>query len=100
MKILINHAFKRAAKKLHKQQAVILKEAIVKISANPLLGESKVGDLNGIRVYKFHILYQLVLLAYTYKEQSEEIVLSAFLPHENFYKDLKKQLKPSDALVG
>jgi mRNA interferase RelE/StbE len=95
LKILITNTFKRAAKKLHKQQAAILKEVIVKISDNPILGESKVGDLVGVRVYKFRILHQLVLLAYTYKEQPEEITLLAFSTHENFYKNLKIQLESS-----
>ncbi len=92
MKILVTNTFKRATKKLRGSQAVILKEAISKIVSNPTIGEAKVGDLVGVRVYKFHIMHQLILLAYLYKEQADEITLLAFSPHENFYKNLKSQL--------
>lgn len=89
MKILVTNTFQRATKKLRGSQAVILKEVISKIVSNPTIGEAKVGDLVGVRVYKFHIMHQLILLAYLYKEQVNEITLLAFSPHENFYKNLK-----------
>lgn len=92
MNILITNTFKRAAKKLHNNQAAILKEAINKIASNPTIGEFKLGDLAGIRVHKFHILHQLILLAYKYEEESEKIILLSFSSHENFYKKLKAQI--------
>ncbi len=45
-----------------------------------------------MRVYKFHMPHQLILLAYTYDEQSDEAVLLYFAPHENFYETLKKKV--------
>jgi mRNA interferase RelE/StbE len=93
LKILITNTFKRAAKKLHKNQVAILKDAIKTISTNPAIGELKVGDLVGVRVYKFHIHHQLILLAYSYKEKLEEITLLSFSSHENFYRKLKVQLE-------
>ncbi len=93
MKILVTNTFKRAAKKLHSNQAIMLKEAISKIASNPAIGEVKIGDLAGVRVYKFHITHQLILLAYLYKEQANEITLLSFSSHENFYKNIKSQLK-------
>lgn len=93
MKILITNTFKRTAKKLHINQAIILKEVISKIASNPAIGEIKVGDLAGVRVHKFHIMHQLILLAYLYKEQVDEITLLTFSSHENFYKNLKSQFK-------
>ena len=90
MKVFITNTFKRAARKLHRNQVVVLEDAIKKIKSNPGIGEFKVGDLAGVRVYKFHILKQLVLLAYIYDEMQREITLLAFSSHENFYDKLKR----------
>ncbi|MBV8802953.1 MAG: type II toxin-antitoxin system RelE/ParE family toxin [Gammaproteobacteria bacterium] len=92
MKTILTNTFKRSAKKLHSNQITDLKKAIDHIQENPIDGELKTGDLSGIRVYKFHILHQLILLAYTYNQQENEITLLSFSPHENFYKNLKNQL--------
>jgi len=93
LKVIITNFFKRSAKKLHKNQAIILKENIRKIIANPSIGKVKIADLTSVMVYKFHILHQLTLLAYTYNEEQAEITLLCFGSHENFYRDLKNQLK-------
>lgn len=93
MKILQTNTFIRSAKKLQRNQIPILKEAIEAIRQNPLVGELKKGDLAGIRVYKFHILHQLILLAYLFDEKANELTLISFAPHENFYDALKKQIK-------
>lgn len=45
--------FARAVKRLHKQQKQALDAAVRVIAGDPLLGEMKVGDLAGVRVYKF-----------------------------------------------
>lgn len=90
MKVLLTNTFKRAIKKLHRNQISELEKAIQQIQNNPTIGDIKVGDLIGIRVYKFHILHQLILLAYTYDEQSNKLFLLSFAPHENFYKNMKK----------
>ncbi|MCL5260365.1 MAG: type II toxin-antitoxin system RelE/ParE family toxin [Gammaproteobacteria bacterium] len=90
MKIFITNAFERAAKKLYRNQIAELEEAIEVIKTNPIIGEAKVGDLAGIRVYKFHISPQLILLAYLYNEENSKITLLSFGPHENFYEKLKR----------
>ena len=90
MKILVTNTFKRSAKRLHAKQAKLLKDAINEISNDPKIGELKLGDLAGVRVYKFHILLQLILLVYIYDDLKREITLLFFAPHENFYRDLKK----------
>lgn len=94
MKVLLTSTFKRAAKKLHQNQITILEDAIEELQENPLIGELKIGDLAGVRVYKFYIQRQLILLAYTYNELANELVLLSFASHENFYKNLKKQIYP------
>ena len=55
-----------------------------------MLFRSKVGDLLGVYVYKFRLSQQQVLLAYRILDQ-ESIKLLTFGPHENFYRDLKRQ---------
>jgi len=92
MKVLLTNTFKRTAKKLHRKQIPLLEEAIQKIQDDPMIGVLKVGDLAGIYVYKFHIMHQLILLAYTYDEDNDELMLLSFAPHENFYENLKKQV--------
>ncbi|MBD0391974.1 type II toxin-antitoxin system RelE/ParE family toxin [Wolbachia endosymbiont of Pentalonia nigronervosa] len=93
MKILVTNTFKRSMKKLHSSQQLKLDEAIRQIQNNPYIGGPKLGDLLGVHVYKFFIFNQLILLAYLYNEQDNELTLLAFAPHENFYRDLKKQIK-------
>ena len=48
------------------------------------------GDLLGVRVFKFRLLQQQCLLAYRILDE-ESIKLLTFGPHENFYRDLKRQ---------
>ena len=92
MRVLATPTFDRIAKKLHKQQKAVLDEAVRDIADNPVIGEEKIGDLAGIRVYKFVLSDQLILLAYRILDQ-ETIKLLTLGPHENFYRDLKR-LKP------
>ena len=93
MNIFLTTTFKRAAKKCHRNQIIKLEEAIAQLQTNPFLGDLKQGDLAGVRVHKFTLISQLVLLAYTYDEQNNELCLLSFAPHENFYQNLKIQLK-------
>lgn len=92
MQINKTNVFARSAKRLHKNQAISLEDCIERICANPMLGEDKKGDCLGVKVYKFHMLDQLTLLAYKYNEAREEIILLAVGSHDNFYRNLKKQL--------
>lgn len=83
-------AFKRAYKKLHKQEKIKVNEAIREVAKNPKVGEEKKGDLAGVYVYKFKIHHQEILLAYEWNPK--ERLLLALGVHENFYRDLKKGL--------
>lgn len=69
-----------------------LTEAEDQIALNPLIGEEKSGDLKGIRVYKFKLFDQQILLAYQINEDKKEVVFIAVGGHENFYRDLKQYL--------
>ncbi len=90
MRLLVTPSFVRATRKLRPPQKKELDSAVKAISANPQAGEAKVGDLGGVRVYKFRLSNQLCLLAYRVLD-TESIKLLTFGPHENFYRDLKRQ---------
>lgn len=84
--------FKKAVKKLHKNQKWDLDEAIKALMNNPLSGDQKKGDLAFLRMYKFKMVKQLTLLGYSYAEGSIALELMALGSHENFYRDIKKNL--------
>lgn len=90
MRLLVTPTFVRAINKLHRPQKKDLDDALRAISADPGIGEAKVGDLLGIRVDKFRVSSQLCLLAYRILDK-ESIKLLTFGPRENFYRDLKRQ---------
>ncbi len=89
MKILQTKRFANAVKKLHKNQKLELDAAIKFLTSTPEAGELKKGDLAGIRVYKFRMISQLTLLAYSYEDNILTMTLLALGTHENFYRDLK-----------
>ena len=64
LSIIQSHSFKKAVKKLNKNQKADLDAAVRTIIDNPKLGIQKVGDLSSVRIYKFKLLQQLTLLAY------------------------------------
>ena len=88
--VLQTPTFKKAVKKLHKNQKEDLDEAIKQLMADPLVGEQKKGDLAFLRVYKFNMVKQLTLLGYSYEDGTVTLELMALGSHENFYRDLKK----------
>ena len=92
MIVVQTNLFMRTAKKLHKNEKADLDKAVESIMKNPDIGQSKKGDIVGVRVYKFKMVKQLTLLAYTYEDQTITLTLLAFGMHENFYRDLKKSL--------
>ena len=55
MRLLVTPTFERAVKKPPPKQKSELDEAVRTIANHPEYGEAKVGDLQGIRVYKFHL---------------------------------------------
>ena len=90
MNILQTPLFKKQVKKLHKNQKNDLQGAISAIAQDPMIGERKKGDLQGVRVYKFKMIRQLTLLAYNFYTDELQLILLAVSSHENFYRDLKK----------
>ncbi|QWE28980.1 type II toxin-antitoxin system RelE/ParE family toxin [Polynucleobacter sp. AM-7D1] len=90
MRLLLTASFVKAIKKLHSQQKSELDNAVKSIGFDTSIGEAKVGDLLGVRVFKFQLPQQQCLLAYRILDE-ESIKLLTFGPHENFYRDLKRQ---------
>lgn len=88
--VLQTASFKRAVKKLHKNQKKDLDVAVKMVMSDPLVGEQKKGDLAFLRVYKFKMVNQLTLLGYSYVEGTVVLELIALGQHENFYRDLKR----------
>ena len=89
MRILITPTFERAAKKLHRLQKNDLDTAVKAVAADVEIGEEKVGDLAGVRVYKFRMTNQLCPLSYRVLDAGSLKLLTVG-SHENFYRDLKR----------
>ena len=89
--IIQSPIFAKQKKKLHKQQIRDLDQAVKFIVNNPQVGETKVGDLYNVQVYKYKSQNQQVLLAYEVVDST--LYLYTFGSHENFYRDLKKYLQ-------
>lgn len=92
MKVIQANEFARAVKKLPTQQKSELDVAVKAIMADPLLGEARVADLAGVRVYKVKMNKQLTLLGYEYDGETVTLHLLKLGSHENFYRDLKNSL--------
>jgi mRNA-degrading endonuclease RelE of RelBE toxin-antitoxin system len=89
MRIVVTPTFERAVKKLQRQQKLALDEAVRTVANQPDAGETKVGDLAGMQVYKFRMGNLLCLLAYRVLDEST-LKLLMVGPHENFYRNLKR----------
>jgi len=90
-RVLQTPSFKKAVKKLHKNQKKELDKAVKTLMEDPLAGEQKKGGLLFLRVHKFKMVKQLMLLGYSYKDGSDVLELIALGSHENFYRDVKKK---------
>lgn len=88
--VLQTPTFKKAVKKLHKNQKSDLDNAIRELLKDPYIGEQKKGDLFFLRVHKFKMVKQLTLLGYSYEDGTVTLELMALGSHENFYRDVKK----------
>lgn len=90
MKVFQASTFKRTTKRLHSQQKHELDKAIKLLAKDPAVGSLEKGDLADVRVYKFHMVTQLMLLAYCY-QGNKPITLLALGTHKNFYRNLKSK---------
>ena len=93
MKIIQTGVFSRTVRKLHKKEKAALDKAVRAIVEAPNIGDSKIGDLTGVTVYKYKDSDKQYLLAYRYDDKSKTLILLALGSHENFYRDLKRQIE-------
>ena len=91
MKILQTPTFESKYKKLNRNQLSLINEAIETVIAEPEIGELKRGDLGSIRVHKIRKSKVEFLVAYWTTESSIELI--DFGSHENFYRDLKRNIQ-------
>ena len=89
MRLLVTTTFQRAVKKLHAPQKAALDDAVRTVASQPEAGETKVGDLAGVQVYKFRMGNLVCLLAYRVLDENT-LKLLMVGPHENYYRDLKR----------
>jgi len=91
MKIIQSRSFAKRVKKFSDAHKLILDKQIKIILENPLIGIEKKGDLREVFVHKFKIKTIQYLLAYRYSRNTLELIMIG--PHQNYYRNLKKQLK-------
>lgn len=98
MKPNYKRPFAQYVKKAHKPLQLAIEDAVALVCSSPDIGESKVGDLAGIRVYKFRFNRQEYLMAY--RPPVEDLPLEFLIidfyqvgSHENFYAELKHYLR-------
>jgi mRNA-degrading endonuclease RelE of RelBE toxin-antitoxin system len=89
--IIQSPVFAKQKKRLHRQQIKELDKAVKTIFSVPTVGDMKVGDLQGIQIYKFKSNNPQIRLAYEIIDST--LFLYTFGSHENFYRDLKKYLQ-------
>ncbi len=90
LKIKQSNSFKKSIKKLPREDKLILDNEVKRLSQDPTMGEQKKGDLGFLRVHKFKINRQEVLLGYMYEEDQLVLTLLKLGLHENFYRDIKR----------
>lgn len=90
MQIIQTGRFQKAYKKLHKNQLEDANKAIKAVIEDPTIGVQKKGGLSDIFVYKFKMVNQLMLLAYSYDGDKIILTFIALGSHENFYRDIKR----------
>lgn len=95
-----SNLFEKQLKKLSTSELAQVEDEIDIIIGNPEIGERKKGDLAYLRVHKFKMNNQLVLLGYSWKDAELELYLLSVGPHENFYDALKERRKADLKLIG
>lgn len=100
IKVFETSRFGKALKKLPEPQLQAVEDEIEIIIDNPDIGELKKGDLSHLRVHKFKLNGQQVLLGYSWVEEAIELYLLHVGSHENFYQKQKSQRKADLRFMG
>lgn len=70
-----------------------IKDALIKLSENPYIGQAKKGDLSGI--YRYDVYYNKTNYEISYKiyeVDNKKVIVILIGTRENFYKELKKYI--------
>ena len=84
--------FARAKRAFPEKVQLQIDEVVKGIMAAPLVGEQKAGALKAVRVVKFKVGPQQLLLAYTFVSKTQTLEMLDVGPHENFYRGLTQYL--------
>ena len=76
--------FARSKRRLPRSAQLAVDDAVKGLLADPLAGDPKVGALKGVRVVKFKVGPQQLLLAYQFDTKRNAIEVLDVGPHENF----------------
>ena len=98
MRVTYKKAFAQFVKKVSKPFQLAIEIRVTEVCNNPKLGQQKLGDLQGVFVYKFRFNAQEYLMAYQfeYEMNTLKIIWIDFYQigsHENFYTQLKKAIR-------
>ena len=98
MKIYFKRAFAQFVKKASKPLQLTIEDRVNEVCNNPEIGKHKLGDLQGLFVYKFRVNNQEDLMAYEFDRSTNanKITWLEFHqvgPHENFYTQLKRSIR-------
>ncbi|WP_213992731.1 type II toxin-antitoxin system RelE/ParE family toxin [Sodalis sp. dw_96] len=91
--------FTKALAKLPRDVLKVIEDEIDAIIADPSIGEQKKGDLRFLRVHKFSLNTQLMLIGYSWLENKLELYLLSLGTHENFYLQQKLHRKADLKLI-
>jgi hypothetical protein len=98
MRTTFKKAFAHYVKKASKPLQLTIEIKVHEVCNNPRIGQQKLGDLQGVFVYKFRFNTQEYLMAYQFDHLADatEITWIEFCQigsHENFYTQLKKSIR-------
>ena len=98
MRTTYKKAFAQFVKKASKPLQLAIEMKVAEVCDNPRIGQQKLGDLQGVFVYKFRLNTQEYLLAYQFDHFAGEIKITwiefcQIGTHENFYTQLKKSIR-------
>ena len=98
MRTIYKRAFVQFVKKASKPLQLVIEDQVAEVCNNPRIGQQKLGDLQGIFVYKFRFQAQEYLMTYQFDHFAAETTMTwiefcQIGPHENFYTQLKKSIR-------
>ena len=98
MRTSYKRAFAQFVKKASKPLQLVIRDKVIEVCDNPRIGQQKVGDLQGVFVYKFRFNAQEYLMAYQFDHLADETKITwiefyQIGAHENFYTQLKRSIR-------